>query len=703
MITTENLKQAVEAIAGRDPSAGALLSGLLDAGEIRTLDAASSFDEGSYGFLFKGRRVPVRRYLLFQEGPEALEQPLLVLCGEERLLAAAAEPGAPGPGTRRLREAGLAFCVRHEIERALRRARHPHPFERLLEEDPDPPLAALPSPEGAPTFLGSLAGGLPAAFAPFPFSRRNLMQAADLDLEFFSVRFLLRCLDQGFADRLFACIARDRILGLMLVNLKERLGYRALEIQYLASLGRGARLRLGKETRSIRGVGAFLTAGAWLLWKGFLPKVHEIILDSELGALGFYAALGFRSRKPYRFALRTPSPRLLASILDFVRDTPVSALPERASSEAKRLARRAGPERRPPAAAPADLRIAVVSSDRFAEHLANIFHLESSQRYRVLDGLLHDPYLAGRCARVEPRTALVEELSRVHTPAHIARVAETAGKPLSTFDRDTQATETSYDVARLAAGGVFELLDAIVAKEAHRGFACIRPPGHHAGPDKAMGFCLFNNAALGAEHLLKKHGMKRVFIADIDAHHGNGTQEAFWRSNEVLYFSMHRYPAYPGTGGLGEVGEGAGRGFTVNLPLPRALGDRDLARALHWVAGPICRAFRPEIILVSLGFDLYRHDRLGGMHAGPEGYRLLTALLCGMADEVCGGRIAFILEGGYSIEGLRTCGRSFLEALCGVRVPAPSEMERVKTCGFLKRAFLKKAVEVQRKYWEIPF
>jgi acetoin utilization deacetylase AcuC-like enzyme len=310
-----------------------------------------------------------------------------------------------------------------------------------------------------------------------------------------------------------------------------------------------------------------------------------------------------------------------------------------------------------------------------------------------------DPALEEKLTPIPARAATPEELAWVHTPAYIARVAATAGRPLSSFDLDTQTTAKSYAAACLAAGAVFNLLAEIWSGRLGRGFAAVRPPGHHAEPDRGMGFCLFNNVALGARYLQKRHGVRRIMVVDIDAHHGNGTQAAFYDTDEVLCVSLHQFPGFPGTGRLGEVGRARGEGYTVNVPLHRGQGDNEFLCILHHLVRPLARAYQPEILLVPCGFDLWLHDRLAEMRVTPEGYGLMTALLCDLAAEVCGGRIAFVMEGGYSAEGIRECGRRVIQALCR---PAPSHLETLHQIAAedpLRIPPLKKALEMHRKYW----
>lgn len=343
----------------------------------------------------------------------------------------------------------------------------------------------------------------------------------------------------------------------------------------------------------------------------------------------------------------------------------------------------------------------ITSDERFTAHLEKIPHLESPRRMRAIHQAMNDPSVIGRWAEIKPRLATVDELAWVHTRAHIERIAGSEGKPLTSFDLDTQASERSYEVARLAAGAVFNLLDGIWNGLGNRGLACIRPPGHHAEPDRAMGFCLFNNVALGARYLKEHHSVKRVMIVDIDMHHGNGTQTAFYDTDEVLYLSFHHFPCYPGTGNFGEVGTGRGEGFTVNVPLGKGYGDEDFGRMVYFLVNPLAQAYEPEIMLVSCGFDLYIHDRLGAMRVSPEGYGLMTFFLQAIADKVCGGRIGFVMEGGYSLKGIRECGLRVIQALCGLSTVPRRSLDRVVGSSPKKLPFLSKVKQVHSKYWKV--
>jgi len=254
-------------------------------------------------------------------------------------------------------------------------------------------------------------------------------------------------------------------------------------------------------------------------------------------------------------------------------------------------------------------------------------------------------------------------------PAHVGRVAATKGRTVR-FDADTQAGPRSYEAALLAAGAVVDAVDRVIGGDLHRAFCAVRPPGHHAPPDRVMGFCLFNNVAVAAAHALHR-GLSRVMIVDYDVHHGNGTQDIFYDDPRVLYVSSHAYPFYPGTGALGEVGEGSGRGFTVNLPLPDGLGDEDYVWLYRNLVLPIGRAFAPELVLVSAGFDAHRGDPLAGMDLTDRGYGALTAI-CGEIAAVAGqGRMVVALEGGYLLPAIAASTAAVVGALLEEKGTAP--------------------------------
>jgi acetoin utilization deacetylase AcuC-like enzyme len=506
-----------------------------------------------------------------------------------------------------------------------------------------------------------------------------------------------------------------------------------------------------------KGVGTFLLAGVWMLWQTFHPEARHIFLDGEVGARKFYLDGGFREQRACRYLMDTPHGYLLTAIADMADDIRLPAGRLRPRLEAligasiKRLGRvsknryrasdlrfitrclmsRHQPypaataltlllkyrRRIPEAAGLIDLatrtgkvRIAggssnstrtvlVVNDPRFALHLQNVFHLESPKRFEAFERALAHPSIVGRWHPLTIKPAEREQLLWVHTADYLDSLENTAGRQLVTLDLDTQTTERSWEVACLAVGGIFRLIDAICGGRATRGMAAVRPPGHHAEPDRAMGFCLLNNVALAARYLQKVRGVGRVMIVDVDAHHGNGTQTVFYDDDSVLYVSTHRFPAYPGTGTVGEIGRGRGKGFTVNIPMDKGAGDRAFAVIIQRIIAPLAHGFRPDFILVSLGFDLYLHDRLGGMTVTPEGYGMITAMILRMAELECRGRIAFVLEGGYSVKGIEACGLRFLQQLCdtGRRDDDPPG---IRTRGFSSSpATVSRVIEVQKAFW----
>src|SRR5438874_1527641 len=311
---------------------------------------------------------------------------------------------------------------------------------------------------------------------------------------------------------------------------------------------------------------------------------------------------------------------------------------------------------------------AVVSDARMLAHDPGRGHPERAERLRVLLDHLED---APGLVRLRPRLATEDELALVHTRAHIERVARTAGRPHVAFDADTIACADSYEAARLAAGSLLVGCEAILAGEVSNAFALVRPPGHHAERERAMGFCFFNNVAVAAAFLQTK-GIGRIAIIDWDLHHGNGTQHLFEVDPDVLYVSTHQFPYYPGTGGAEEVGQGAGAGRTLNLPFPAGFGDAEYAEAFREVVLPVCRQFAPEFVLVSAGFDCDHRDPLGAMAVTPAGFTAMAQACTALARETAGGRIAAVLEGGYDLAALVEGVDAVLGAMRGTAdAPAP--------------------------------
>ena len=317
--------------------------------------------------------------------------------------------------------------------------------------------------------------------------------------------------------------------------------------------------------------------------------------------------------------------------------------------------------------------LTLITSERFADHLTPPGHPERVERAGIMQVVASEFRKNGGDV-LEPRAATDAELALVHDVEYVAMIRETAGRAVA-LDADTFTSPDSYDVARLAAGAAISAVEHVLrSKDGARALALVRPPGHHAERNRAMGFCLFNSVAVAAS-VARTRGLSRVAIVDYDVHHGNGTQSSFYADHSVLFISSHQYPYYPGSGAADEIGSDAGRGFTVNLPLMAGATDADYDRVYTQIAWPVLRQFKPELILVSAGFDAYQDDPLGGMRVTAAGFERLTAALVDVAEQVCGGRVAAVVEGGYDAIGLGDGLRAAIRALAGdsrfAALPAP--------------------------------
>lgn len=317
--------------------------------------------------------------------------------------------------------------------------------------------------------------------------------------------------------------------------------------------------------------------------------------------------------------------------------------------------------------------LAIFTSDRFADHLTPPGHPERVERAEVMQMVASEFRRRGGSV-LEPRPATDEELARIHDLAYIGVIRETAGRAAS-LDPDTFTSPDSYNVALLAAGAVLSGVDHVLdGGPGTRAFAMARPPGHHAERNRAMGFCLFNNVAVGAAHA-RARGLSRVAIVDYDVHHGNGTQRAFYDDPAVLYISSHQFPYYPGTGAAEETGSGSGEGLTANFPLEAGATDADYERVYGALTG-LLRQFRPELVLLSAGFDGHMDDPLGGTRLTAPQFGRMTALVLAVADECCGGRFVAVTEGGYDLKALAASLRGVVDVLDGSTalddVPVPS-------------------------------
>lgn len=294
-------------------------------------------------------------------------------------------------------------------------------------------------------------------------------------------------------------------------------------------------------------------------------------------------------------------------------------------------------------------------------------HPENGSRLMSSINLLEKSKLIDKLVAIPPRAASVEEVSLTHSRELISRVQNASKRGGGWLDGDTYASPASYDVALYAVGGTLRAIDSIMAGEVNSAFALVRPPGHHATIDEAMGFCLFNNIAVAAQYARKNYNLERVLIADFDVHHGNGTQEIFYTDHQVLYFSTHQYPLYPGTGSIYEDGSGKGKGFTVNVPLPACCGDNEYHRAYEEILAPVARRFRPQLILVSAGYDSHWADgmSMNSMQVTVAGFSDIVSIIKKLADELCEGKLLLALEGGYNLEALSCSIKATLEILLG--------------------------------------
>lgn len=308
---------------------------------------------------------------------------------------------------------------------------------------------------------------------------------------------------------------------------------------------------------------------------------------------------------------------------------------------------------------------AIFRDPLFMEHDPGYGHPESSQRLQVIHNELDKKEIKSRLFYPKFSPAPHKVIGLNHTDELMKRVAATAGKPNDALDPDTKTSAASYAAATLAVGALITGVDLLVGGDIDNGFALVRPPGHHAEANRAMGFCLFNNVAVAAHYAISHCGLKRVMIVDWDLHHGNGTQHSFYDTDKVLYISSHQFPYYPGTGDVLETGTGKGEGYTINIPLPGYQNNADYAAIFNDIVVPAGREYQPELILISCGFDIYKGDPLGLMEVTPAGFAYLTRSLVKLAEEVCGGKLLVTLEGGYDLNGQRDGAMAVLSELFG--------------------------------------
>ncbi len=336
----------------------------------------------------------------------------------------------------------------------------------------------------------------------------------------------------------------------------------------------------------------------------------------------------------------------------------------------------------------------VVTDPLYIQHDPGMGHPESPDRLRAIYSLIENDEVLKRRTAVKPRPATQEEICRIHAPEYYQRIAGCDGRSVM-LDPDTATSPDSFRAAELAAGGGLELTEQVLEKKVDCGYALVRPPGHHAERGRAMGFCLFNNVAIAAAHALEMPGCRKVLIADWDLHHGNGTMHSFYDRKDVLYFSTHQYPYYPGTGALQDVGSGEGEGYTINVPLSLGMGDVEFRAIFRQILAPVASQYAPDLILVSTGFDTYHADPLGGMKMTAQGYGALTAELLEMAGGPAQGRLVLMLEGGYNLEGLSQGVGFCLKSMLGEWSPEAATRDAGQA-----QAIIDAVKKVQSRFWK---
>jgi acetoin utilization deacetylase AcuC-like enzyme len=337
---------------------------------------------------------------------------------------------------------------------------------------------------------------------------------------------------------------------------------------------------------------------------------------------------------------------------------------------------------------------AIIWDEAYAEHDTGD-HPEGADRVTTMVRHLEGTDLWPRLqVFTSPEPATEDDILRVHTSTHLGIVKRAARGSGSWLDPDTHVSPRSFEIALLSAGGA--LLATDLWEQGLVPFALIRPPGHHATPDRAMGFCLFNNVAIAAARLLER-GYERVAILDWDVHHGNGTQAAFYAEPRVLFASSHEWPHYPGSGFFTECGEGDGEGFTVNVPLPAGADDVDYERVFDVVLDPIVRQFAPQALLVSAGQDIHRLDPLGDMRVDEAGFAQMALRCVRLAQDLCAGKLAFVLEGGYEREATAASVEAVLRTVLDETAPEPAGATGTEKAA----AAIERAREVQSAYWKL--
>lgn len=332
------------------------------------------------------------------------------------------------------------------------------------------------------------------------------------------------------------------------------------------------------------------------------------------------------------------------------------------------------------------VKTAVIFTPKYFLHNPGRSHPESAERLRVIIREVKESGLikTGNCSLVEPKSARIEDVKLVHDVDYIKLIEKTCKSGGGLLDLgDTVVSSESFDVALYAVGGVLEAVKLVINGRFQNAFALVRPPGHHAGPYRACGFCIFNNIAIAATHLLKRFNLQRVLILDIDAHHGNGTQKIFYSTNKVLYISLHQDPrGFPGTGFVDEVGEGEGLGYNVNIPFPFRTGDKNYLTAINRIVTPIIQQYEPQFMLASVGFDGHYADPVASLSLSALCHRMVFEKALNLASRLCNGRFVAVLEGGYGLSFVGKMAAAAIAEMSGTgyeltdKIPAVRESVR---------------------------
>lgn len=350
------------------------------------------------------------------------------------------------------------------------------------------------------------------------------------------------------------------------------------------------------------------------------------------------------------------------------------------------------------------MKTAVIYSPIYLEHKTGKDHPEKPQRLvAIISGITKAKQLTSKIAFVNPRPLELDELLLVHTKEYIDKVRDICNSGGGFINDETPLSRESFNVARLAAGGAVKAVEEVLSGNFNNAFVLARPPGHHAGPRYGLGFCIFNNVALAAKYLVERNLLRRVLILDIDAHHGNGTQDIFYDTDEVLYMSIHEDPTdFPKTGFIWEVGVGEGRGYTVNIPLPYGSGDPAFWKALKAIVLPISAQYRPQFILISAGFDGYYRDPISDLSLSAHVYPRVFQLILNLANKLCGGRLVAVLEGGYNLWFLRRAVASCIARMAGINLEI---RDRCPPINLMAQREANKVIEavrrVQSRYWSL--